>query len=1042
MPSQLRDFSDVLGRNVARQFSNYWELDRFSAEEFRQFWSCFLSWSNLPRSGDEATVCVGDAAETAVFFPDLRLNYAECLLQGPAGAPVLTACHGIGLAATERLTRGELRSRVARLAAALRRLGVAPGDRVAAVARNNAEMIVVALAAAAVGAVLANCTPDMGSVALRARLAPLAPRVVFANLEPMPWDRGQPLAERVVELLAALPSVAAVIALDAGDLAAPRAVPLHHLRRLVRAGAEEWHAWPHLPFNHPLVVLFSSGTTGQPKCILHGAGGTLIEHLKEHRLHCDLRPGDRMFFQTSCGWMMWNWQLSALASGAEILVYDGPLESPALFWQLVAAHGVTVFGTNPAYLQHCEAAGLTPGRDHDLHQLRLVLSTGSPLRPRQFAWVAEAVKPLPLHSISGGTDVIGCFVLGHPSLPVHAGESPCRSLGLDIRALPRPEAATDRQGTAQQETAQQETARQGELICANPFPSRPLGFFGETDGRRFHESYFAANPGVWTHGDLVEHTPRGGWTVLGRSDSVLKIRGIRVGPAEIYAILESFEDIAEAMAVAQEAEEEPGGQRLVLLVVLRPGRRLDPDLARRIRRALGQRGASHLVPGRILAVDALPLTQSGKRSEAAARDAVNGRAARNRDALRNPECLASITASIGAGPRCRDTSQGTGPHGAEADPMAARLTALCESILDLPELGPADDLLELGADSLRMLSLLLAVEREFGQRLSVTALFSAPTIDGLLAQLRGRSPAAPGVVAKAAGAPRIRPVTPADLEPLARLLAAGFGESGIGPAQWRHLFGPPWPDDGGSWGWLLTVDEAIVGVLGTVRARHPLRGDAPLCNLSSWYVHPDYRGWGSALLVAALGEADATWTSFTPSSLSLQALAALDFRRLDTARIFLPPLAHAETLAAPGLRIDCAPATVRGLLDPAERQVFDDHAPFDCLQMVARDATERAYLVLKRRRDPLPGGLRRLPLRVAYSELLYCSAPALLARHLERIKLAVLARQRTLGLVVDARLWATPPRGRRLSSHAMFRSARLGAEAVDKLYSELVLLPV
>ncbi|WP_302479739.1 acetoacetate--CoA ligase [Roseicella sp. DB1501] len=1021
--SQMRDFQRRLCFVAGRDFASYWDFDKFCAQEYRLFWSCFLDWSMLPCDGASHPVCQGEDCENAVFFPDLRLNYAECLLRGPPDQPVLTACHSSDPATGSSLTRGELRARVARLAAALRRFGIQPGDRVAAIARNNAEVIVVALAAAAVGAVLANCTPEMGAFAMQERLAPLAPRLVFANLQPMTWDRCEPMAERVADLLAGLPGVEALVALDDGALPDRTGIPLHRLATLMQEDAEAWHDWPRLPFNHPLCILFSSGTTGRPKCIQHGAGGTLIEHLKEHRLHCDLGPGDRLFFQTSCGWMMWNWQLSALAAGAEILVHDGPLESPARFWEIVASHRVTVFGTNPAYLQHCEASGLEPGRSHDLAGLRLMLSTGSVLRPRQYDWVRRAVKPVPLHSISGGTDIIGCFVLGNPLLPVHAGESPCRSLGLDVRALPEPGAA-DR--------------RSGELVCANPFPSRPLGFFGEPDGVRFHESYYAANPGFWTHGDLVEHTAQGGWKVLGRSDSLLKIRGIRVGPGEIYAILESIVEIAEAMAVAQEDEEEPGGQRLVLLVVLQPGLRLDQALDKRIRAELARRGAAHLVPGRILQVGALPLTLSGKRSEAAARDAVNNRPVRNRDALRNPECLAPIAAAARRATRPAQASGGTvAPLPAAS--MAARLTALCERILDLPELAPTDNLLELGADSLRMLSLLLAVEQSFGLSLSMSALAAAPTIAGLLAQLQDRPPA-PALAAP--NAPRIRPATAADVEPLCRFLAEGFGRADMPPERWRRLFEHGWSDGSESGGMLLLAGETIVGFIGTVRARHPLRGGARLCNLSSWYVHPDYRGWGIALLVAALGEEDRSWTSFTPSTLSQQAFAALDFRRLDTGRLFLPPLAHPGTLAARGLRIDCAPEVVRSLLDPAARQVFDDHAPFGCLQMVARDAAEQAYLVFKRRRQPLPGRLGRLPVLLPYSELLYCSAPSVLARHLERIKLTVLTRQRTLGLVVDARLWAAPPRGLGMSNHAVFRSASLDASAVDKLYSELVLLPV
>ena len=377
-----------------------------------------------------------------------------------------------------------------------------------------------------------------------------------------------------------------------------------------------------LPFNHPLFVLFSSGTTGRPKGIVHGAGGTLLEHVKEHRLHTDLRAGDLLFYQTSLAWMMWNWQLSALASGAGILCYDGAVTSPDALWRIVASERVTVFGTSPAYLQLCEELHYSPAVSLDLTALRAVLSTGSILHDHQYDWVREHVGDLPLQSISGGTDIVGCFVLGNPNLPVERGTIQCRSLGLDVRARPA--------------TSTPDCDGIGELVCCNPFPSRPLGFVADPDGARFHDAYFAANPGMWTHGDLTEIDDLGRIRMHGRSDGVLNVNGVRIGPAEIYRVLSEIAEVHEAMAVQQDL---PSGSRVVLFVVLRAPARLDAALVVRLRRELARRASPLHVPKVIVEVDELPRTHSGKLSERAARDAVNDVPVVNAGALANPWSL-------------------------------------------------------------------------------------------------------------------------------------------------------------------------------------------------------------------------------------------------------------------------------------------------------------------------------------------------------------------------------------------------------------------
>ncbi|MDB5396619.1 MAG: acetoacetyl-CoA synthetase [Rhodospirillales bacterium] len=1037
--SLLAQFWKWCEAETSRRYPDYDAFDRFSVEKFRDFWRLFLRWSELPWEADAEPVCVGDFCETATFFPDVRLNYAECLLDGTPDLPAVTTCHADG--GRHRLTRGELKAKVAALAAALDRLGVRPGDRTVAIGRNNAEVAIAALATAALGATFSSCAPDMGVPAILARFAPLKPTVLFGTFRRELWDTGTPAASRVAETAAGLSALTLVVALDDGpipdNLSAGRAaVSLLRLDDLARTSGTQTEEWPRRPFNLPLFIMFSSGTTGPPKCILHGAGGTLLEHVKEHRLHCDLRAGDKLFFQTSCGWMMWNWQLSALASGVEIVLYDGPLGAPETFWRVVAQEGVTVFGTNPAYLQFCQAAGFSPGRGFDLSALRAVLSTGSILFPGQYDWVRDHVKRgLPLQSISGGTDIIGCFVLGNPTLPIYRGDIQCRSLGLDVRALLRPG----------------DSSRIGELICASPFPSRPLGFYGDPRGVRFHEAYFAQNPGVWTHGDLIEATPNGGWRLHGRSDGILNVRGIRIGTAEIYGILDGIDTVVEAIAVEQQVPDEEGGTRLVLLVVLRQDAQLDSALVKRIRSDLARLGSPALVPARIADVEALPVTFSGKRSEAAARDAVNGRPVRNLVALRNPECLGAIAShpALRAASPVELAATGAAGRGSTSGLSGERLSAeikeVCERTLCVSPIGPDDNLLELGADSLAILTMLLAIEARVGTRLPLAALLLAPTVEGLASFLSSTTPEERKRLSEREAGPSIRQATPADQAQVCALLEHGFVESGIKEHVWARIFNHPWSDRTDDRGFVIACGDDIVGFLGTIRARRRIRGvDGLVCNYSSWYVRPEYRGWGVALLAAAIHDDGVTYTSLTPGPTSRAAFGALKFENIETWRIVMPPLVNAPTLRRPAPSIHFDPVIVRSILTDDEHRVFDDHAPFECLQLVVQEGADYAYLVVKRRAQrPPPGLLRRLyPGRFPYSDVLHCSAPALLERHLERVKLAVLAHQRTAALVADSRLFLHRPAGLVIRAYGCCRSPVFQPADLDKLYSEIVLLPI
>ena len=600
-----------------------WEaLYAHSLAEPDRFWRELLDFSEVPTSGSAEPIRVGDAIETATYFPGLRLSYAETLLRG-RGAVVSVTEEGDRVT----LTADALDARVRRLASALLVRGVAPGDRVAAIARSDAETVVACLATAAVGAIWSSGAPDMGAEAVTQRLGPLAPKLLFAHTRYQQQGQARSVEALVQAVRAAVPSIARVITLDSPAATPDLGAGVEDIAALVEE-SDPLTELPRRPFDHPLFILFSSGTTGTPKCIVHGQGGTLLEHLKELRLHTDIGPRDRLAFYTSTGWMMWNWQLSALATGATLVLYDGAVSypEPDALLSLVARERVTVFGTSPAYLRYCRDAAL---RAPALPDLRAILSTGSILYPEQYDWAYEHLAPVPLQSISGGTDILGCFVLGNPNLPVWRGESQCISLALDVRAM-GPQGPQRPGG--------------GELVCCAPFPSRPVGFYDDAGGARFHRAYFAENDGLWTHGDFVELTERGTARVLGRSDGVLNIQGVRIGPAEIYQALQSVPEVLHALAVDQEDPREVGGRRLVLLVVLSAGASMDRPLMHRIKRTIRDATSRFHIPRIVVPVAALPTTASGKHSERAASDALNGRPVRNRSALRNPESLDALLA--------------------------------------------------------------------------------------------------------------------------------------------------------------------------------------------------------------------------------------------------------------------------------------------------------------------------------------------------------------------------------------------------------------
>ncbi len=622
--TQMRAFLD---RHRPRlDGDDYAALYRWSVAEPGAFWQAMSDFAGLRYVAKAERVLIdGDAMPGARWFEGALLNFADNLLRPEHDAPALIATDETGR--RRAMSRAELRAEAAALAQAFGALGVEPGDRVAALMPNGAETVVAMLAAASLGATFTTCSPDFGVRGVLDRFGQTAPKVLVAAAEYVYAGKRIDVLPKLREIVPQLPGLAATVVVGDGEpgpalTSIPNAV---HWDALLREHAGAAFEPRPLPFSHPLYILYSSGTTGAPKCIVHGAGGTLLQHQKEHLLHCDIRPGDVVFYFTTCSWMMWHWLVSALAAGATLLLYDGsPLyPEPNALWRLAARESVAVFGTSAKYLQEIEKRGAAPGSEASLDALRAVLSTGSPLPPSSFDYVYRAIKSdLQLSSISGGTDIVSCFALGNPIAPVYRGELQCRGLGMDVKVF--------------DESGQPIERGKGELVCASPFPSMPLGFWNDADGRKFRAAYFERFPGVWCHGDYAEITPHGGMIIHGRSDAVLNPGGVRIGTAEIYRIVEQFDEIAECVAVGQRFDNDT---RVVLFVRMRPGYRLDASLADEIRARLRRDASPRHVPAKILEVADIPRTRNGKISELAVRDAVHGVDIANLEALANPESL-------------------------------------------------------------------------------------------------------------------------------------------------------------------------------------------------------------------------------------------------------------------------------------------------------------------------------------------------------------------------------------------------------------------
>ena len=616
----------TLNRTHSASIDDDRAFHRWTVDHLDQFWSAL--WQDCSVVGDPGTTIVEhtDRMPGASWFPEASLNYAENLLRPRAAADTASIFRredGV----TSRLTYADLCNQVSQCAQALTTAGVTSGDRVAAYMPNCPETVVAMLAATSLGAVYSSASPDFGVRGVLDRFGQIEPKVLIAANGYVYNGRQHDRMAAIQDIAAGLPTLNSVLVVPFVD----SPVDIASI-----ANASLWPealgwftsapvAFTRVSFDHPLFIMFSSGTTGAPKCIVHGHGGTLLQHLKEHRYHLDLRVGDRVFYFTTCGWMMWNWLMSALASGTTLCLYDGSPAHPSIItlFDYAATESFAFFGTSAKFIDALSAAGADPLQTHDLAALRTIGSTGSPLSPDSFYFVYQHIKSdVHLASIAGGTDIIACFVGGNPRLPVRRGEIQGPALAMDV-------AVFDPDGN-------RIVGEAGELVCANAFPSMPVGFWNDPDGSWYHAAYFEVFPNVWTHGDWVEETTSGGFVIYGRSDATLNPGGVRIGTAEIYRVVESIDGVTEALVVGQDWQNDI---RIVLFVILETNRELDEGLVNGIKARIRQDCSPRHVPAEVLAVTDIPRTRSGKISELAVRDVIHGREIKNMEALANAEAL-------------------------------------------------------------------------------------------------------------------------------------------------------------------------------------------------------------------------------------------------------------------------------------------------------------------------------------------------------------------------------------------------------------------
>jgi acetoacetyl-CoA synthetase len=624
-PSEERVHASSMYRFMREQgHDSYGDLYRWSIDDSAAFWEALCDFCEVrfEKPADE-TLARPDDIMNAGWFSGSELNFAEHLLRHRGGRAAVVFCGEDGSRC--ELSFDQLQQEVARIAAGLRDLGVVKGDRVAGFLPNCPEAIIAMLATASIGAIWSSCSPDFGISGVVDRFGQIEPKLLFATngyLYNGKTIDSLPVVAGIIDGLPSIETCVLVPFLSADVSPAPLAAAKTWEEFGDAAVALDFQS---VEFDHPLFIMYSSGTTGVPKCIVHGHGGSLLQLLKEHVLHTNISAADNLFYFTTCGWMMWNWLVAGLASGATLVLFDGSpfFDEGHGLWKMAERERVTVFGTSAKYISALEKAGIRPKDDYQLPALRAVLSTGSPLAPESFDYVYDAIgDDLQLSSIAGGTDILSCFVLGNPLLPVRRGEIQCRGLGMAVEVF-------DDSGTAV-------VAQHGELVCTRPFPSAPVCFWNDEGDSRYRAAYFERFPGVWAHGDFAELSPNGGLIIHGRSDAVLNPGGVRIGTAEIYRQVEKLDEVVESIAVGQDWDDDV---RVVLFVVLRPDVALDDELRGQIRTVIRSNTTPRHVPAKIVAVSDIPRTKSGKIVELAVRSVVHGESVKNTEALANPEAL-------------------------------------------------------------------------------------------------------------------------------------------------------------------------------------------------------------------------------------------------------------------------------------------------------------------------------------------------------------------------------------------------------------------